>query len=190
MTTQLKDILFEASQNSTVHVIPNILRAKSVIVKYTLTMFLILSTCACCFFISRSISDFLEYEVVTKISVVNEIHAEFPTITICNLNLISTTEGFRFFKEIYKPFNQLGYVERYVFLNSNAYNLTKEEKESLGLQEKDFFSLCWFGHIPCNEEDFIWYYDPYYGNCFRFNSGINSTGHRIKKKKDIPNRKI
>ena len=30
--------------------------------------------------------------------------------------------------------------------------------------------------VPCSANDFEWYYDPYYGNCFRFNSGKNASG--------------
>ena len=37
--------------------------------------------------------------------------------------------------------------------------------------------------VKCDyEQDFVWFYDIYYGNCFKFNSGKNSTGHLIDKK--------
>jgi hypothetical protein len=29
-----------------------------------------------------------------------------------------------------------------------------------------------------NANDFSWYFDPWYGNCWMFNSGFNRTGHK------------
>jgi hypothetical protein len=38
---------------------------------------------------------------------------------------------------------------------------------------------CKFNQKTCDYNDFYLYHNFYYGNCFRFNGGINSTGHSV-----------
>jgi hypothetical protein len=38
---------------------------------------------------------------------------------------------------------------------------------------------CHFTEIRCSANDFYWYYDFNYGNCYTFNSGYNASGHRV-----------
>ena len=41
------------------------------------------------------------------------------------------------------------------------------------------FIKCKFILQNCNESDFSVFYDPYYGNCYKFNGGFNSKGQTI-----------
>ena len=38
---------------------------------------------------------------------------------------------------------------------------------------------CKFNLKNCNQSDFSVFYDPYYGNCYKFNGGFNSAGEPI-----------
>ena len=44
---------------------------------------------------------------------------------------------------------------------------------------------CYFGSKICNENDFEYFFDISFGNCYRFNSGLSSSNQRIPLKKVI-----
>ena len=54
-------------------------------------------------------------------------------------------------------------------------------KRSFGAELEDMLVECTFNLIRCNLSDFEWFYDTYYGSCFRFNS--NKTKQLSKKGK-------
>lgn len=51
---------------------------------------------------------------------------------------------------------------------------------------EDFLIECKFDDVFCNlTEDFVWYFDSLYGNCFKYNTGRNSKGESVDLKKSI-----
>ena len=42
--------------------------------------------------------------------------------------------------------------------------------------------FCSFSYENCSANDFYWEWDNFYGNCFSFNSGFNSTGQSVPLK--------
>ena len=65
----------------------------------------------------------------------------------------------------------------------NIHICRTKKNRTFGLELSNFITECFFGGLPCEyENDFVWFYDFVYGNCFRFNSGKNSTSHSTKKK--------
>ena len=42
---------------------------------------------------------------------------------------------------------------------------------------------CSFNYDGCKVDDFSWEFYPFYGNCYSFNSGFNSTGQSVNLKK-------
>ena len=86
---EIKDILKESGLSSTAHAVPNIIRAEQNCLKLFWTMLLIVSGTGCFILLTKDIYSFFEYEIVTKITVTNEISSEFPSIKICNKNNIS-----------------------------------------------------------------------------------------------------
>jgi hypothetical protein len=51
--------------------------------------------------------------------------------------------------------------------------LSDDQKKMAAKQLSDMFIFCKFNSIPCKPDDFQWYYDFDYGNCYKYNS--NST---------------
>jgi hypothetical protein len=52
---------------------------------------------------------------------------------------------------------------------------------SFGFNVEDFFVDVYLGNKTLYyEEHFTWYYDPFYGNCYRFNSGKMENGSQIE----------
>ena len=60
-------------------------------------------------------------------------------------------------------------------------NYSNEDKKRLGHLIDDFMIECKFDDVFCNiTNDFIWYFDNVYGNCYKYNSGFNSNGQPIE----------
>jgi hypothetical protein len=70
--------------SSTSHGLPNIFRTQRISLKIMWLFFFVMCTCIGFFMVYSTISNYLKYEVVTRIEVINEIPAEFPSVTIIN----------------------------------------------------------------------------------------------------------
>ena len=57
---------------------------------------------------------------------------------------------------------------------------TDNIRKSLSPNLTDFLITCTFGLGDCKEDDFDWYYDLMYGNCFTFNNGRNFMGQNVQ----------
>src|SRR5690606_35639629 len=57
-----------------------------------------------------------------------------------------------------------------------------EEIKSLGMSLEDMLISCTYANTACTVNDFEWYYEFFYGNCYRFNSGRNSSGDQVPDK--------
>jgi hypothetical protein len=71
--TQQKIInsLKETLESSSIHALPNIVRNKYYTIKFVWIVCFLSSSAACGFLIFQSISDYFEYDIVTKIEVKN-----------------------------------------------------------------------------------------------------------------------
>ncbi len=61
---------------------------------------------------------------------------------------------------------------------SNLLNSTKQRY--LGYEMSDMLFSCGFNWQTCTANDFSYFFDTFYGNCFTFNSGIKSNGSTAK----------
>jgi hypothetical protein len=152
------------------------------------------STGATFYFISKSVIDYLKYEVVSQTNVVSENPTDFPTVTFCDNNPFTTkeypdtdfadprNEDF----EGVKSWIQLGLM----LASSPLYD--DEYRKKLGLNidrinsiNKPFlpdYESCSFNGIDCSN-DLHWYWDYDYGNCYQFNVGLNQSNRKIEKRK-------
>jgi amiloride-sensitive sodium channel subunit alpha len=58
-------------------------------------------------------------------------------------------------------------------------NETEKKKLSRPIEEILVPPFCSFNIQKCTFDDFSWYFDSWYGNCWIFNSGYNRTGHKV-----------
>jgi hypothetical protein len=54
--------------------------------------------------------------------------------------------------------------------------VSEKARKSFGLSYDNFFISCHFALVDCSSEDWLWYFDVKYGNCFKFNSGRFENG--------------
>jgi len=64
------------------------------------------STGATFYFISKSLIDFFNYDVVSQTTVINEVPTRFPAVTFCDNNPLSTEEA-QIYMETVADFNGL-----------------------------------------------------------------------------------
>lgn len=75
-TETLKKRLLELLVNSSVHSVPNLIRARNGNVKIIWLIFFIISTI-------KGTTDFLKYDTITTVSVITEQEPQIPTISFC-----------------------------------------------------------------------------------------------------------
>ena len=131
---RIKKNLNEILVNSTSHGIPNIIRANSLFLKIMWSLFFILSTCTCFFYIAKIITEFLKFNTVTTISFINERQSLFPTVSFCSwpvfnesidkIVLSVTFEKVKLenYGEIFEPFNDSTYGQCFRFNSGKNMN--------------------------------------------------------------------
>jgi hypothetical protein len=153
-------------------------------VQFIWLLILLGSTGGTFYFISKSILDYLNYDVVSKTNLINEFPAVFPTVTFCDNNPFSTKYSESVWENVSKRNGTQGLKAKKIFnlalleVSSNAYS--DEQRKRLGLGLDQVFS-CTFNSINCLN-DLHWYWSFDYGNCWQFNSGLNLTNQKISLK--------
>jgi hypothetical protein len=171
----MKQVLREQMLVSTSHGLSHAVRNQHMPMKTMWVTFFILSTALCSYLIIQSIMQYLEFDVITKVRIVDETEAEFPRITICNLNPFQT----EFALDFYKRNGNLSLPE--LIKVSNL--LTDTEKKQLSYGINETLVRCTFSLGKCNWKDFERIFHNLYGNCLVFNSGRNYLGETVPIKK-------
>ena len=183
-----KEILKSTKQTlegSSIHAIPNITRNNYYLIKIVWIVCFLVSFSWCCWFMVRSINDYLEFGVTSLIEVKYEHKLKFPVITICYLNLIKSNSLNDLIRKNFgyiPSFNLYGMV---VVKTREFYYSNQLEKLNLN----ETIISCNYNNLPCNlTDDFDdQFYDQNYGQCFRFNSGINRLGQTVEQKYSYQN---
>ena len=197
---EIKEKFVELSSFSTSHGYPNIFRTKYLSIKILWLFCLSIAIGLCLFLLIRGIKAYLEYGVVTSIEMVEERPALFPTISICDLNKFETNDSADLIKDVY--FKEYGinltekiknyqdvvlfYEDVYKLASAKAANPSfgDSNRKKLGFNLADILGWCLFNndYQICDADKFEWSYDYTYGNCYKFNSGFNSTGKSVPLK--------
>lgn len=170
-----KKTLSEIILSSNSHGFPNIVRSKNTLLKIVWTSFTLLSISGCAFMIYKSVVQYLEFEVTTKIRIINQFKATFPTVTFCNINYHTSGSDVNFSNISNNDFNHL---KRQLKINSFQKFYQSDSLDKLLVD-------CDFNFIKCNRSEIRLFYHPNYGNCYQFNSGYDNYNNKIDLKKSI-----
>ena len=140
------------------------------------------SICTTFWIVSLSISNYLDYDVVSKIRNVYEMPpVEFPAVTICDFNAFTSHESENLFLHLANVNNvslkqtsdNIEILTRLAKMNASVRSQNYDSyRKSLGLFSLKNIASCYFNHEKCNlEQMFSWYYSFDYGNCLQFNAG-------------------
>jgi acid-sensing ion channel 5 len=171
----MKAALREQILASTSHGLPNALRNRHLPMKTMWSISFVLSTALCSVLIIQSIIQYLEFEVITKVRIVGETEAEFPRITICNLNRYHT----EYARSLYEKNKNIKPFE----FDKMSYSLSNDEKKRLSYSINETLISCEFSTTRCDWKDFEWIYNMFQGACLVFNSGRNYLGETVPIKK-------
>ena len=197
---KLKKLIKATLYNSAAQSIIKIFETPYVTLKSFLLAFVMMSSGLCGFLIIELIMDYLSFRVATTTRTLYETPALFPKVTICNVNPFTTEYAVEFLKEINRGFNSDIDIFNETQMNLMSFSLKSEiiesiyyqaifkmnslnemEKRKLSHLLEDMIQNCYFNAQPCSTADFKWYFDPFYGNCWQFNTGFNgTTGESVK----------
>ena len=141
----------------------------------------------------KNIIDYAQYECVSKIEIINERPSEFPTVTICDYNPLSTKAAQSLVqKKMLETYGvdlaNVTYAQAEDVL-SNLFALTRQyakseyytsaQKKALGFRPSQIIN-CGLGCDPF--KDLRWFFDYSYGNCYQFNSGYDNLDNKVALK--------
>ena len=184
----IKEILIAAADDSTTHGIDHFFKRHHPFIRLVWAVCFFASAAICFYMIAMSILAYLDYETVTKAQHINELTADFPTVSICNLNPYLTNSSWAFVEDILVKNGLLNPLAptaafQYIFsdyllifrflsgINSINPNLADSLRKSFGYDLNETLLSCIYNMEICTVDDFEWYYDIVYGNCYKFNSG-------------------
>ena len=82
-TKTIKKAFYNLVLSTTCHGIPDLFRTDRTLLKIIWIIFLIVSTGACGWMITKSVTDYFEYDVITKIKIIQENEMVLPAVTLC-----------------------------------------------------------------------------------------------------------
>jgi hypothetical protein len=152
----------------------------------------------CAYLVPQTGMAYLSFSVYTTTTVVNEIPTIFPKITICNSVLASTEYAYEIVKVINEQlfptisiFNQsqmsnlsfdqmqlLFAAFQYYNIKINLNSFTSASRQKLAHSLDKILINCQFNGQNCSASDFVWRWDPKFGNCYSFNLGFNSSAFK------------
>ena len=104
-TKTFKQLAVELLANTTMHGLPNIMRARHSVQTIFWVICTLASAIACCFLVIQSVTDYFSYDVITKIRNHHEDSLLFPRVTICNRNMFTTDYAVDFLDRVARKHN-------------------------------------------------------------------------------------
>ncbi len=126
----------------------------------------------------KEVDSFSSYPVVslTRINYVKSI--DFPQVIVCNLNpfanefaktSVLTLLNGQLYEESNRSKTENFHNARY-YSAMSAITLNDSTLRKFGLRLNETLISCIFSWSDCSlDQDFVEFYNPYYGNCFRYN---------------------
>ena len=184
--TRVKEIFTIWSHTSDINCYTKIFMYKdNWIVQIIWIAILIGSTCATNWLITKTILDYYEYPVVSQTDIFYEVPTKFPAVAICDNDPFTSKYSEALYENVSKK-NNFGW-NPINNVNNNLNFLVKmqaanpsfgdENRKLLGFERKSIVN-CKYNQRKCSD-DLRWYYSFEYGNCWQFNSGFNSSNHKI-----------
>lgn len=187
----IEEIMVESASDSTMHGIPNFFKRKHWLNRLFWIVCFLASAAVCSWMISETMIGYFNYETVTKTQRVHLVSTEFPAVSICSLNAYMTNESYEFVKSVLianrflnpmaPEFNfrfmfdsMLKTLRFVVGMNAFMPNLTDRFRKSFGHSLDDMLLSCTYNMNDCTANDFEWYYDLIFGNCYKFNGGLRN----------------
>lgn len=163
--SRLKRKFIEWSQSSTSHGYPNIFRTKNLILRTMWFLFFLTGLSVAIYMVSRSILEYLNFDVTTKIRRLKTDTLVFPAVTICNINPFVTQAGANYVIEYFsRKYNRTikdaidlvnvsvnifyDMEELRMFVTSPSFNSTL--RQTFGYSAEEMILLCDLNSLDCD----------------------------------------
>jgi hypothetical protein len=172
-------VIVDKSLHSSCHGISNIVRSKSLLLRMIWVISISISVGFCSFLITKSIRNYIEYDVVTRVRVVGKTSMELPMITICHPDPFLSEYSrivIKFFMNITEEeeLYNLNKYELFALVSAANVYLSDEQRKKLGFNFEQVLLLCENKtYNQCDIDEFVRIFNPFYGNCYRYNSGYD-----------------
>lgn len=186
----IKSKFIDWSLSSTSHGYPNIWRTNRSLIRLIWILSFLGSTGFCFYLIVKIINSYLNYDFNTVIKIVQVEQAYIlPALVFCNFELFATPSGTDYVLKSFRAGSKYGSRPNLSSLsdifasetaqdveidmakiNVNAYFEDSTNHTSFGYTIDQMLIYCRYNLKKCESSDFQAYYDPIYGNCFRFNT--------------------
>ena len=139
------------------------------------------SSCLCVMLIFKSVADFLRYDVTVKKRFVHEHRPLFPIVTLCPMYPFATDLSLSLLNQASveitsAPSKMMLSLEKYARNRSGSYLDDSTKSQFIDLES--MLLSCRIGKIECMFRR-IWH--PFFFNCYRFNTGLDSDGNQIDR---------
>jgi hypothetical protein len=202
----VKNLTKETIGNETAQALIRIFDTKYTIIKVFWILCLLGCVSLCGYLVAETFLTYLSNSVYTTTTIVHEVPTLFPKVTICNSMFGTTEYAYELVREINdrvspnisifnkNQISKLAYNDAFSLFwkvinlfqtRINSATFSNIERQKLVHSFDDVLLLCLFNGQPCTINDFIWKWDPLYGNCYSFNTGFNSSGSRINYKESL-----
>jgi hypothetical protein len=173
----------QALTDTTIHGIKPLIKSEHHLLKIVWISLMLFSISYSSYLMIQEVFAFLTYPVVslTRVEYVQTI--DLPIITICNLNPFATKYARETVltlqnNQLFDKSNDsriLKYVNAKYYVPLNAWtNINESKSKMFGLSLNQSLISCIFDWEECSlDQDFFEFYDPFYGNCFRYNFKMN-----------------
>ena len=187
LITKINERTIKSIESWTTHGLPNIIRSKNIVLKIIWSILFLIGVGLTIYCLIKTVTEYLEYSVTTEVRSINVNEIEFPTITICNSNQVSTEYGLNYYKSVFKKidfdiddqFKQDPTTNWYLMSIDNIvpakyfYEIPIIERRNLTLPIEIMFDSAYLDDTLFTAEDFQWIFNPIYGNCYIFNPNGN-----------------
>ena len=187
--------LIECGVHSSAHGIPSISRKNNIIIKILWLLCIFSSWSYLLYLIILNLNQYFSYKVQSGVEILQESPIIFPVIDICNLSpyktlpsndcevSINSTIKSNIDTESELYLSTANYAIKDVLIQMETRHITEKlDLNSFGYNLSDLIIKCQYRRVDCSLDDFSMYHNFYFGNCFRFNSGLNLRNEIIDRK--------
>ena len=189
----IKIIAKDVLNNSTAQAICRITQTPHLTVKVFLFLCVIGSSGMSSYFVIKSIVNYFNFEVNTITRKLFETPAEFPKVTLCNINQFTTEYALEFLKQInhnispnasifdgknmnkYQKQIKIREINSLATANMLDQSVPNTHKAKFAHSIDDILLKCKFNNEHCTAKDFEWILDRQFGNCYVFNAHSNNS---------------
>lgn len=192
-------------KKSSIYAVSQMGQARSPYRKMLWMLVLFAGLFGCCLQIYRFCTLYFQYPVVVNLHVENKWSLEFPAVTICNLNrmkrdyeecmeknktadncqtptMVGSAHKIKISERrivascsnLLSGLKDKNLHDRIKFLTKYS-QMDPESRKNFGHQLRDFIVNCSFNDEPCYEDNFSYFQNLKYGNCYTFNKRENNS---------------